>query len=45
MCDRSFDIVLSSPMRNGGEQSVGHRNTSQLSKNVASAREIWNALS
>ena len=43
MCDRSSDMALSSPICSGGEQSVGHRKTSQLSKNVASAREIWKA--
>ena len=40
MCDRSSDIVLSSPILTGGEHSVGHRNTSQVSKKSASAREI-----
>jgi len=43
--DRSFDIVLSSPIRSGGEHSVGHRNTSQFSKKVARPREIWKAAS
>ena len=32
-------------MRSGGEHNVGHRKTSQLSKKVASEREIWKAAS
>ena len=40
MCDRSFDMVLSSPMRSGGAHNVGLRKTSQLPKKAASEREI-----
>ena len=38
-------MLSSSPMRNGGEHSVELRKTSQLSKKVASEREIWKAAS
>lgn len=38
-------MVFSSPIRTGGVQSVGDRNTSQSSKKAARLREIWNAAS